>query len=192
MCHRDPACGCSPHWVHGQTGSSPSRPRQHGQKPQRGRPTRRPGNQLKTKQKKNLSSLYVPPERRDTYGDLLPLVRLQDPDSGTFMLPQGPHGKPWPALLWLSVAHVKDSHLVALTCCHATATGHSIVSAAAVPLAPVNLKFPHKTPIQDEGAGLLVFVPSGGGSIDAYVRLLHYLIYCYHLPVTGAKTVPSV
>lgn len=132
-------------------------------------------------------------ESLDTYGDFLPLVRLQDPDSGTFTLPQRPQREPRPALLWLSIAHVKDGHLVALASRHAAATGHSVVPAAAVPLAPVNLKVPHQTPIQDEGAGLLVFVPPGGGSIAACViTILYHLAYCFHLPATRTETVPAV
>lgn len=100
------------------------------------------------------------------------------------MLPQRPQGEPWPALLRLSVAHVKDSHLVALASRHTAATGYSVVAAAAVPLAPVDLKVPNQTPVQDEGAGLLVFVPPA----SFVITLLDHLKCCSHLPVTRGLT----
>lgn len=53
------------------------------------------------------------------------------------------------------------------------------MAAAAVPLAPVDLKVPHQAPVQDKRAGLLVFVPPGGGGlINACV-----VTFYFYLPV---------
>lgn len=94
----------------------------------------------------------------DTYGDLLPLVGLQHPEPTALPVTEVLQGELWPALLRLTVAHVKDGNLVPLSYRHATVAGNGVVSAAAVPLARVDLELSGETPVKNKGASLLVFI----------------------------------
>lgn len=96
----------------------------------------------------------------ETYGDLLPLVGLQDPDPRPFLVPQAFQAELRPGFLQLAVAHVKDGEVVGLPHRHATVAGNGVVSAAAVPLAGVDLERPGQAPVKDKGSGLVVFITS--------------------------------
>lgn len=87
-------------------------------------------------------------------------MRLQDPDAAALPVAEVLQGELRPGLLRLAVAHVKDRHLVPLSHRDAAVARDGIVSAAAVPLARVYLEFPGEAPVQDEGAGLVVFITS--------------------------------
>lgn len=114
-----------------------------------------------------LSKWNPPPPKKgsaskcqDTYGDLLPLVGLQDPDACPFLVPQGFQTEVRPGFLQLAVAHVKDGDVVALPHGHATVAGNGVMSAATVPQAGVDLERPDEAPVQDKGSGLVVFIAS--------------------------------
>lgn len=94
----------------------------------------------------------------DTYGDLLPLVGLQDPDPNVLLATKVLQGKLWPRFLQLSIAHVKDANLISLSNCYSTVACNSIVPAATVPLARMDLKLPGEASVQDESASLVVFI----------------------------------
>lgn len=97
---------------------------------------------------------------QDTYGDLLPLVGLQDPDACPFLVPQGFQTELRPGFLQLAVAHVKDGDIVALPHGDATVAGNGVMSAATVPQAGVDLECPDEAPVKDKGSGLVVFITS--------------------------------
>lgn len=94
----------------------------------------------------------------DTYGDLLPLVGLQHPDSTALPVTQVLQGKLWPGFLRLTIAHVKGGNLVPLSHRNAAVACDSVVSAATVPLARVDLKLPDEAPVKNKGASLVVFI----------------------------------
>lgn len=95
----------------------------------------------------------------DTYGDLLPLVGLQNPDPTALPVTCVLQGKLWPGFLRLTIAHVENSNVVSFTHSNTTVAGDGVVSAATVPLAIVDLEVPDKAPVKDEGASLVVFIP---------------------------------
>lgn len=97
---------------------------------------------------------------QDTYGDLLPLVGLQDPDSCPFLAPQAFQTELRPGFLQLAVAHVKDGDIITLPHGDATVAGNGVMSAAAVPLAGVDLECPDEAPVKNKGSGLVVFITS--------------------------------
>lgn len=104
----------------------------------------------------------------DTYGDLLPLVGLQNPDPTALPVTCVLQGKLWPGFLRLTIAHVENSNVVSLTHSNTTVAGDGVVSAAAVPLARVDLKVPDEAPVKDEGASLVVFIPPVDRRISKY------------------------
>lgn len=95
----------------------------------------------------------------DTYGDLLPLVGLQNSDPTALPVTCVLQGKLRPGFLRLTVAHVENSNVVSLSHRNTTVAGDGVVSAAAVPLPRVDLEVPDQAPVQDEGARLVVFIP---------------------------------
>lgn len=94
----------------------------------------------------------------DTYGDLLPLVGLQHPDSTALPVSYVLQGKLRPGFLRLSVAHVEDGDLVPLSRRNAAVAGDGVVPAATVPLTGVDFKLPDEAPVKDKGASLVVFI----------------------------------
>lgn len=96
----------------------------------------------------------------DTYGDLLSLMRLQDPDPTT-LLTNVLHTNLGLSFLKLAIAHVKNRYVIPLLHCNATVAGHRVVSAATVPLARMDLKPPAKAFIQNECTSLVVLITPG-------------------------------
>lgn len=94
---------------------------------------------------------------------------LQDPDPSALPVPYVLQGELWPGFLRLAVAHVEDGDLVPLSRRNATVAGDGVVSAAAVPLAGVDLKLPDETPVKNKGAGLMVFIPPDRHNIQSSV-----------------------
>lgn len=107
----------------------------------------------------------------DTYGDLLPQVGLQHPDPAA-LVTEALQGELWSGLLQLAIAHVIHGDLVALSHRDAAVARDGVVSAAAVPLARVDLKLPGEAPVQDKRASLVVFItPAHGRFAKGHVNV---------------------
>lgn len=75
-----------------------------------------------------------------------------------------------PGFLWLAIAHVQDGDFVVLSHRYTTVAGDSIVAAAAVPLARVDLKLPDEAPVKEKGASLVVFITPANHRLAAHPK----------------------
>lgn len=86
---------------------------------------------------------------------------FQDPNP-TPLLTNVLYNKLRSGFLKLAIAHVNDCYVIPLLHSNTTIAGNRVVSAAAVPLARMDLKPPGKTSVQKKGASLVVLITPGG------------------------------
>lgn len=117
---------------------------------------------------------------------------LQYPDLTAVLLTEVPEFELWPCLQWLTIAHVKDSHLIPLLYCYSTVAGNSVVPAATVPLARMDLEFPGEAPVQDKSSSLVVFILSAHSEDIQILNWFNYYGFLRHSMFSIIFILPAI